>query len=412
MPPCSVAPGPAPCPPAPCPTGRLPRLGLIASLLLALAQAPAASQAVNDFRLPPGAGQPTPAPAGPPAGDLPPRPLPEAAPEPSSPPPSPSAPAVTLPPAPETPPPRPEARRTDSAPPAAGPTRRARETGAPAASASTGRVGLPDSAGAAGPSIAATPADRPRQPAAPAPAAPGNRSPWRLAALLTGLAAGLLLAGLAHRRRARDNPRGGAQAPRDRAGAPRPDSGAAPPEPGPAPPPHSPRDDRSAASVRPAPAPAAAPEIAFEAVRLTLSLRNATLQYRLTLSGGGMAVPARVAAGLDMIAAHASLGAAELLLGDAEPRHDGSQEPGRDLVWTGELRLPLDRIPPLRQGASALFVPLVRITLAADGEPLRRIALVIGEPPADPAGRLAPIRLEAGPRVVSRLAARQLDPAG
>lgn len=410
MPPRSVAPGPAPYRPS-----HLPRLGLIASLLLALAQAPAASQAVNDFRLPPGAGQPTPAPAGPPAGDLPPRPLPEAAPEPS---PSPSsAPAVTLPPAPEPPPPRPEARRTDSAPPAAGPTRRERETSAPIASASTGRVRLPDSAGAAGAAITPLPADRPRPPAAPVPAAPGNRSPWRLAALLTGLAAGLLLAGLllaglAHRRRARDNPRRGAQAPRDRAGAPRPGSGAAPPEPGPAPPPHSPRDDTAAASVHPAPAPAAAPEIAFEAVRLTLSLRYATLQYRLTLSGGGMAAPARVAAGLDMIAAHASLGAAELLLGDAEPRHDGWQEPGRDLVWTGELRLPLDRIPPLRQGASALFVPLVRITLAADGEPLRRIALVIGEPPADPAGRLAPIRLEAGPRVVQSLAARQLDPAG
>ncbi|MDE2620728.1 MAG: hypothetical protein KGL54_11255, partial [Sphingomonadales bacterium] len=85
---------------------------------------------------------------------------------------------------------------------------------------------------------------------------------------------------------------------------------------------------------------------------------------------------------------------------------------GHDLAWTGELRLPLDRIPPLRQGPSSLFVPLVRITLVADGEPAQRIALVIGEPAADPAGRLAPIRLEAGPRVMSRLAARRLDLSG
>lgn len=398
--------------PSPSPSSRL---GPVAGLLILLAPGPATSQAVNDFRLPAGRGQPAPVPAGPPAGDLPPRTPPEPQPTPSP------APAVRpLPATPGPPDGEPQAAQAEGERPMAPPSaRRSAPTTPPFKVQRPPRTAPrspplpaspPPSPAPANPAaLVATPVAAPMAPTAPRVAHSPDRWPWLLGGGAAGLVAGLLLAGLVLRRQ-----RGATREPP--AAAPRPSPGeigsatpdealAEAPATAPAPPPPM-------SQLVSQPVPQLVPEVGFEPLRLTLSLRYATLHYRLTLGEPGATARRHIVAGLDMIAADAAQGADEQLLGTAEPRHDGWLEPGQDLVWTGELRLPLDRLPPLRQGASVLFVPLVRITLGADGGRAHRIALVIGEPAADPAGRLAPIRLEAGPRVVARLAARPLDLPG
>lgn len=168
-----------------------------------------------------------------------------------------------------------------------------------------------------------------------------------------------------------------------------------------------------AAPPEPAPEPALAPPpltLELESVRMSASLMNATLAYRLVLTARSDLDQIVVRA--DMTAAHASRPAEEQLgASDAPVLHRvPALAAGEAVVLTGELRLPLSAITPIRHGSAALFVPLVRI--AVEGLPnepfcLRR-AFVVGLEESANALRLQPFRLDHGPRVYAQVGQREL----
>jgi len=172
------------------------------------------------------------------------------------------------------------------------------------------------------------------------------------------------------------------------------------------------------ATVRPAAA-LPDPQIDFALDDAEMTLLNAVVHYRLRIANPG---PAAIAD----VALHAVLGQAGR---DLSPQVDAAAglaewpaiaalpvlAPGAAQVVTGTLRLPLATIEPIRHQGRMLFVPVVRIAIgfaAADG---RRGAIgrafVLGEEQSPPGPRVAPLRLELGPRRLPRIGQRRLEAA-
>lgn len=109
---------------------------------------------------------------------------------------------------------------------------------------------------------------------------------------------------------------------------------------------------------------------------------------------------------------------------DGLPLHSAvSIASGETVQITGELRLSPDQIVPVEMGQRSLLIPLVAFDMAyrwesAEGEPLGHgrtaRAFIVGQEQEPPAERLAPLRLDQGPRQYRRPAARaaaELAPA-
>lgn len=150
-------------------------------------------------------------------------------------------------------------------------------------------------------------------------------------------------------------------------------------------------------------------QVALEPQRLSLTLLNATLTWRLELSNAGPTPLTGLVIGADMISAHASMTKEEQLSGPgaspavADQRID-RLEPGESHTLSGEFRLPLSQIVPIRQGKAALLLPLARFRVEADGSrPLVR-TFAVGQPGSG-AG-LQPFRLDEGPRIFPHLIQR------
>jgi len=401
-------------------------------LALALAVAPSAvlAQATTDFRLEPGATPRAPGPVDP---DNPAARSPSAAPAPrAAPAPAPTAvPPLALPPAPtsvetsasptapttvrpQTPGPASAARRPAAPPPvtataAAAPDRtpedRSGTTARPAAAPAV--APLPTSTAPALAPIASAPtAIAPS--AAPSPAAPASETApasggiawwWLVPAALGGaLAAWLFARRRLSVRRPLEFVPPRAEPARDPAAAPPPREA----EPAPAP----------AAAATPAPATSAEPlELVLDPLRFSVTLVNATLQYRLRLTNHSAAPLGPLAIAADMIAAHASLPEDAQLGRDGrglELRHElPALAPGETVELKGDLRLPLAAVTPIRAGTATLLVPLVRLRVEGAG-PAHTAALVIGEQPASPDGPLRPFRLDQGPRIFAAVSQRAL----
>ena len=165
----------------------------------------------------------------------------------------------------------------------------------------------------------------------------------------------------------------------------------------------------------PAPAPATDPFlIALEPVRLSVSLVNATLHYELSVTNRSAEPLPPVALAADMIGAHASLSDDNQLARDGtglELRHElPALGPGETARAKGELRLPLASVTPIRNGEATLLVPLVRLR-AESGPWSARRAMVVGESPRAPGGRLRPFRLDTGPRIFGEVSQREIADA-
>ena len=109
---------------------------------------------------------------------------------------------------------------------------------------------------------------------------------------------------------------------------------------------------------------------------------------------------------------------------DGLPLHSAvSIASGETLQLTGELRLPPDQIVPVTMGQRSLLIPLAAFDAAyrwgpQDGDPVEQgrtaRAFIVGQEQEPPAERLAPLRLDQGPRQYRRPAARaaaELTPA-
>ena len=151
-------------------------------------------------------------------------------------------------------------------------------------------------------------------------------------------------------------------------------------------------------------------ELELEPQRLSLTLMNATLSYRLVLNNLGTEPLETLTISADMIAAHATLSREQQLSGpDANAMQVVSiarLEPGESRIVSGEFRLPFGQIMPIRQGNAALLFPLARFRVEGVGrEPVTRTFLV-AQPPERPGAGLQPFRLDLGPRVYPKLAQR------
>lgn len=155
--------------------------------------------------------------------------------------------------------------------------------------------------------------------------------------------------------------------------------------------------------------------VTLAARRLSATLMNTALTYELTVTNTGPEPIGPIAVSGDMIGAHSSIPPKVLLetASDSEPQHRVPLlGPGESAVMSGELRLPLAAITPIRHGTATLFVPLARfrVLMFRDGRPpvSANHAFVIGEEPATPGAALKPFRLDLGPRLYSGITQREL----
>lgn len=167
--------------------------------------------------------------------------------------------------------------------------------------------------------------------------------------------------------------------------------------------------------VPPVAAPAQILALALDTTRMSATLVNATLAYRLSVTNTGSAAIEDVTIGGDMISAHASLPVEQQLglSGEVLPvlHRVARIEPGQSIALGGDIRLPLTAILPIRSGNAALFVPLARIEVRGqcDGQTVEtRTAYLVGQQPDTPSTRLQPFRLDLGPRVYAQIGQRPI----
>jgi hypothetical protein len=187
-------------------------------------------------------------------------------------------------------------------------------------------------------------------------------------------------------------------------------------------PPPAPQPQPAARPTAPDPAPPAPAARGDEALQVTLSARrlsatllNTALSYELVITNASEVAVGPVAVTCDMIGAHASLPARFQLEnpGQGEPDHRIPHlGPGESATISGELRLPLNAITPIRHGEAALFVPLARFRILTwrEGRPpvATNRTFVIGETPPSPDAALKPFRLDLGPRMYSSITQREV----
>lgn len=157
--------------------------------------------------------------------------------------------------------------------------------------------------------------------------------------------------------------------------------------------------------------------IELESRRMNASLMATTLSYVLRITNHGDRALSGLAIAGDMIAAHASLPPEAQIASERqrlEHRHAlPALAPGESTEVSGDFRLPLTAINPIRAGSAAYFVPLARLRVEAaqDGAaPLVRVQTwVIGELPEAEGAALKPFRLDLGPRTYSRIGQRAVN---
>ncbi len=157
--------------------------------------------------------------------------------------------------------------------------------------------------------------------------------------------------------------------------------------------------------------------IVLEARRMSASLMATTLSYTLTLTNNSPDTLSALAIEGDMIAAHASLPPEQQIASSNERlelRHAlVTLAPGESAEFTGDFRLPLASLNPIRAGDAAFFVPLARLRVEAStpaGEPLVKVQTwVVGETADTPGAGLRPFRLDLGPRTYSKVSQRAVN---
>ncbi len=157
--------------------------------------------------------------------------------------------------------------------------------------------------------------------------------------------------------------------------------------------------------------------LALEATRMNASLMATTLSYKLTLTNHTGTALSGLAIEGDMIAAQAQVPAERQVAGAAqhlEQRHQlATLAPGESAEFSGDIRVPLTMIAPIRAGAQALFIPLARFRVEAGADGRGRVAVtrtyVVGEESQTAGAQLRPFRLDLGPRTYSRIGQRAVN---
>lgn len=184
-------------------------------------------------------------------------------------------------------------------------------------------------------------------------------------------------------------------------------------------PPLAKRPEATTAALQPTSAPAPADNwsgeklaISLEVGRMSATLMNCTLTWKLKVENRGDAQLGPVTVAGDMVAAHASLPVDQQLATDGQPieliKELPHVAPGEQAELSGEFRVPLSAISPIKAGSALLFIPLLRFRVEAEGASTLA-TFAVGETPPVAAAALLPFRLDLGPRVWQHINHRQVD---
>ncbi len=153
-------------------------------------------------------------------------------------------------------------------------------------------------------------------------------------------------------------------------------------------------------------------QLRAEAIKLTRSVMNATLHYRVTLLNRSGSALSNIALGADVVSAHGGVPVEQQVASSSqllEKRHTFDRiAPGQSVRYEGTAMIPLSQARIIRQGNASLFVPLLRVRIDGVGEEALVKTFVIGQGVPD-GGRVSPFRLDDGPRSYEPIAARALD---
>ncbi|GAA4052138.1 hypothetical protein GCM10022213_25810 [Parerythrobacter jejuensis] len=150
--------------------------------------------------------------------------------------------------------------------------------------------------------------------------------------------------------------------------------------------------------------------IEAEAVRVSRSVMNAMVAYRLVVTNRGGVPVSDLVVGGDLTSAHSKAPIDQQV---ADPHKPLPQihtidriAPGQRQVVSGEIRLPLNQVRLIHQGKVPVYIPLLRITLSGEGLETRAHTYVVGKQPAETGGRLRPFRLDTPPQSFGDVVAR------
>ena len=169
---------------------------------------------------------------------------------------------------------------------------------------------------------------------------------------------------------------------------------------------------------QPRPQPAVAPKadgvsLSAQPVRFSRSMMNATFAYRVVLENHSAERWEDLAIEADLVTAHGSAPIGEQLADAAVQlapmRTIAALAPGETIEVAGEVRLPLQQVRAIPQGRAAVYVPLLRLRLAAKGKPPLARTFLIGQLPDREGGNLQPFRLDEMPQVYQAIGLRPLD---
>ena len=150
-------------------------------------------------------------------------------------------------------------------------------------------------------------------------------------------------------------------------------------------------------------------DVTLDIISATRSVMKFTIAYRINLANRTGRAVSDLTLAVQLASARRggdnapSAGAAQQVLGVTRIG------PHQNRSLSGEIQLPLAEIEILRQGSTALFIPLLHVTLEGEGQsPLAR-SFVIGNPSANGGARLHPILLDQPPGSVPGLRAQAIE---
>lgn len=186
--------------------------------------------------------------------------------------------------------------------------------------------------------------------------------------------------------------------------------------------PSSPGPPKSAAPPRPRPTPVVAPQPAPVVAAHPVSLHFTPLSARITQAGAQIAYRLELRnegrAAINGLAVAAFIANADARQPQAlgafyddpfapEAHRIASIAPGGAVTVEGDLYLSGDRLNPIEVQGRALLIPLVAFkAISLDGDDMGRGAFIIGQESTPPGARMAPFRLDQGPREFRRIGSR------
>jgi hypothetical protein len=160
----------------------------------------------------------------------------------------------------------------------------------------------------------------------------------------------------------------------------------------------APESTIAAASTPAAVLPPLPVQLKAQALSLSRSMMNATLNYRLGLTNLGSHPLQEISIRANVVSAHGKAPANEQLA-DADSDLDfvsllAEIKPGDNQSLDASFQIPISSIRALMQRNAYVFVPLLRVRIEVEGKDPMIKTFVVGMKPAEGRGKLLPFRLD------------------